>query len=416
MRKQRELIAEGKMSAELLQEPEKNKLLLASTAFYSFNHLWRRVQLFRGEILRPENAAKHPKVLIDNVNASETSVTMWNDDRAVLMFDYLDPPEGFMNMASIEESKLKMSDLKWRMEYCHFFPPDSEGFYRRSKIEESRKHCRFTIELRGKPAYNYVLGIDVARNSDNFAIAVGRIVGSSVEFVQMLTLNSKSFTEMHDLIRACLRKWNVVYVCMDTGGGGTALQDNLCDPRLCPEDQKLIWDSHDDEELQQEEGWHVLEMIKFSDDSIPTMAEQLRADLDHRRFLFPAQPSLVLTETTDPDGNALEDLERHYLDEIEATVEETTAIVAQATRTGRVHLGLPGEINSAMARTYESYGMRTPRKDRWVAIMLMNWAAHQSVRAKIDPKQEADAGMSLAGMLYGQQPAHIARSMIRMKR
>jgi hypothetical protein len=157
-------------------------------------------------------------------------------------------------------------------------------------------------------------------------------------------------------------------------------------------------------------------MIKFSDDSIPTMAEQLRADLDHRRFLFPAQPSLVLTEATDQDGNALEDLEKHYLDEIEMTVEETTAIVAQSTRTGRVHLGLPGEINSAMARTYESYGMRTPRKDRWVAIMLMNWAAHQATHTKIDQKEEADAGMSLASAIYGQQPAHIARSMMRMKR
>jgi len=300
---------------------------------------------------------------------------------------------------------------------CAYFPPDSEGFFRMSKIEASRAHKRFTIEPKGKPQFNYVMGVDVARNSDNFAIAIGRVMDDKIELVNVITLNSREFPVMHDKIRECIDKYKIIYICMDAGGGGTSLEDLLHDERMCPKHQKLIWDSITHEEFEGKEGWHILEMIKFSDDSIPKMAYQLQADIDHGRFLFPSAPSAIADiadQGFDNDGNSLDTLESMY-DEIEQCIEETTSIVAQSTRTGKVHLGLPGEIS----KTHASEGaalLKPPRKDRWTAIMLMNWAAHRKLR-QIETKKEEEPelapGMSMfTGMVYGAGlPTHVALRM-----
>lgn len=406
---QRRMIAKGLMREDELLKPPKNKLLLASTAFYRFNHLWDRVQIYKERI--QQDTHLNPKILVPNK-------VMWNDERALLMFDRFDPPEGFMDMQSIEENRLKMSDLKFAMEYMCYFPPDSHGFYRRSVIEKARGHNKFTVELEGSIVDNFVIGVDVARTSDNFAVAIGRLLSdNSVELVRVITLNNRTFTEMHDVIRECIDTYkNIMYMCMDTGGGGTSIQDNLMDSRMCPEGQKLIYDSINNPDYEDFEGWHWLEMIKFSDDSIPKMAYQLQADLDHDRFKFPSLPSTYLRKgTTDAFGNTLADLERHYV-EIEETIEETTSIVVQATRTGRMHLGLPGEISKAFGVAHtEKLGMRAPRKDRWTAIMLMNWAAFKVTReeqvAKVD---ELAGGFSMYNVMQSNSPVpthHILRQM-----
>lgn len=411
IKEQREAVMRGELLEEDIVEAPTNKMLLTSTAFYQFNHLWRRVKMFESEIMNPDNKDLDPQVMMPGE-------IMWNKNRAVVMFDYRDPPEGFMNMGSIMEMKKKMSDVKWKMEYCHYFPPDSEGFHRRSKIEAARGHNRYTVELSGNLQDNYVLGIDVARNSDNFAIAVCRVAGNTVELVATYTLNSREFPEMHDLIREIIRQYNVIYMCMDTGGGGTSLEDLLHDERMCPEDQELIWDSVSREEFKEKEGWHTLEMVKFSDDSIPKMAYQLQADIDHKRFLFPSEPSMIreIAENGfDDRGASIEDLEKAY-EEINETIEETTAIIAQSTRTGKTHLGLPGEI-SKNYQSEEANLYKPPRKDRWVAIMLANWAAHRRLRqmeVEDEKPDDPEFGFSLYGALQssGSIPTHVYRRRV----
>lgn len=380
MRKQRELIEKGLLKEEDLIRSASNKTLLTSTAFFRFNHLWKRVCLFEQEIKNPDNVHLNPQVLVDNYEGTKI---MWNDERALIMFDYKDPPEGFMNMESIKEAKLKMSEAKFKMEYCAYFPPDSEGFFRRSKIERARDHEVFTVENSGDPAYNYVLGIDVARKSDNFAIAIGKIVENKLHLVRVITLNSRSFSDMHDCIRDVLRDFNVVHICMDTGGGGTTLQDMLEDDRLVPAGQKPIFDSINDKDKEDMQGLHILDMVKFSDDSIPKMAHNMQAFLDHRRLLLPCVPARYykLTDNMSEErkrvvGDKIEELEEEYR-EINEFVEETTAIIASSTRTGKMHLGLPGEIVGNNAKKEIEDGLRPPRKDRWTAGMLCCWAFHR---------------------------------------
>lgn len=518
MKEQRRLIAAGKMKQSNMIDVKANKLLMASTAYYQFNHLYKRIQIFKREV--ESDDSKNPVIKVPDK-------IFWNDDRAVVMFTKDDPPEGFMNQKSIEEMRKKMSTSKFNMEYnCFatgtevvtpngavniedlnigdmvlthkgrfrpivkkssrlieneevvsyrqngfnksvivtrehpywtggddfepitdidtvrlvgvdtldvitpiskeyvqytgnvynleveednsysligatvhncFFPPDSQGFFRRSKIEDSRSACKFTVELFGDRASNYVLGVDVARKSDNFAIAIGKIDGSRLKLVRVLTLNSKSFPAMHDLLRKCLAEYNVIYMCMDAGGGGLALEDQLRDPRMCPPGQKLIYDAVNNEENYENPGLHILEMIKFSDDSIPVMCHQLQADLDHGRFLFPSQPSACPNDVLAASGSSLEELEEAY-NEIEQTIEETTSVVAQVTRTGRLHIGLPGEI-SASHKTSENDGFVAERKDRWTATMLANWAFYRSTRVEATVEPDLAIGFSLDSVI-----------------
>lgn len=384
MRRQRELIAEGKIKEANMIMPKTNKLLMASTAYYAFNHLYRRVQLFKQDV--ESSPEKHPVIKVPDK-------IYWNDDRAVLMFDKDDPPEGFMNQKSIDEMSKKLSKSKFDMEYYCFFPSDSQGFFKRSKIEDSKSSGQFTVELQGDPNFNYVLGVDVARKSDNFSIAIGKIDGSVLRLVRVITLNSKSFPAMHDLLRRVISEYKVVYICMDAGGGGTALEDQLKDPRMCPPGQKLIFDPGEDPDAIEQDGLHILKMIKFSDDNIPTMAHQLQADIDHNRFLFPSQPSICSQGVVEKNAFSLEQLEESYL-EIDQAVEETTSIVAQATRTGKLHLGLPGEISTAHKST-DQEGFTAARKDRWTSIMLMNWAHFLSVRTDFQFEPELATGFAL---------------------
>ncbi len=381
LKKQRELLRKGLITEEDMDTSPANKILMTTTGFYRFNHLWRTLLMFEEEIKSEVNQHLHPEIKVDN--GTNGTKIMWNDERAILMFTYQDPPSGFMNLASIREAKLKMSEYKFKMEYEAFFPPDSEGFFRRSKLEHARNHDIFTVEEEGLPGFNYVLGIDVARNSDNFAICVGKIVDNALHIVNVITLNNKSFSEMHDTIRRTMRAYNVIHICMDAGGGGTTLQDMLMDERLLGPGERLIWDSINNEEFRDKEGLHVLDMVKFSDDSIPQMAYQMASDLDHGRLLLPCLPSRkykIVDSMPEKSKGALSTalkLDEEAYQEIEALIDETTNIVASSTRTGRVHLGLPSEISRGDVPKDMADNKKAPRKDRWTACMLACWAWHR---------------------------------------
>lgn len=266
---------------------------------------------------------------------------------------------------------------------CAYFPPDSEGFFRRSKVEKARNHDLFTIEQHGEPGSNYVLGIDVARKSDNFAITVAKIAGEKLHVVNVITLNNKSFNDMHDLIRRVIRTYNVVHICMDTGGGGTTLQDMLEDERLLADGDRLIYDSINDNDKLGREGLHILDMVKFSDDSIPQMGFQMASDLDHGRLLLPCIPNRrhrLSDDLTEKEAEKISSVLRKDEDayqEIEHLIEETTSIIATSTRTGRIHLGLPSEVVGADSKKDFEDGMKAPRKDRWTSCMLAVWAWHR---------------------------------------
>ena len=66
---------------------------------------------------------------------------------------------------------------------CHncFFPPDSEGFFRRSLLDSVRARSDFGPIFEPRTGCLYTMGVDPARSDDNFAVAIFEIDPSAEE-------------------------------------------------------------------------------------------------------------------------------------------------------------------------------------------------------------------------------------------
>jgi len=254
MAKQREMLARGEIK-EIVQPPA-NKLILSSTAFYQWNHLWSRVckmmEQIHGEYKqrdrKGEDVSKY-RLLGAGLNANQIPHRVMSDGRLCLhAFTYLDPREGFMNMESIEQARAEMSDYMFRMEYESYFPPDSEGFFRRSLMDAARQHCEFGPVIDPRKGCLYTMGVDPARTSDNFAVAIFEIEPGlqDIRLVRVMSWNQKNFPLMASEIRRLIRHYGIKYFKMDAGGGGTTIRDLLAEP---PPGEKAILEDGFDEHL-----------------------------------------------------------------------------------------------------------------------------------------------------------------------
>jgi hypothetical protein len=359
---QEKLLAEGKI--DKIQGPEQNKIVFASTAYYQYNHFWDRVQGFQ-QILNDkiEQAAKlmaegkpvpeELRVICRGDSPNHGQVkhrVMMDNKRALIFFNFEDPPAGFMNQDSIEEARREMTDYMFRMEYCCYFPADSDGFFARSLLDKARNHREFSCHLEAKNKdLVYILGIDPARSGDNFAIAVYAVDISkrTISLVRMLTYNKKTFPDMHYEIRRLMKVYNVAEIGMDSGGGGRTIRDLMADKDCLPQGEDLIL-QRGFEEHKFKKGKHILELFEFSKyDLVHTSNHNLLSALQHGELKIAAPPPCG-KETLTP---ALELAD----EEIEQTLEEMQNIVVKVTPTGRMHWDTP---------------MKNQKKDRYSAALI----------------------------------------------
>lgn len=87
---------------------------------------------------------------------------MSDGKRGLCAFTCFDPSEGFIDMETIMEARREMSDYTWRMEYTAYFPPDSEGFFRRSILDRARAYSTFGPILLPRKGCLYAIGVDPA--------------------------------------------------------------------------------------------------------------------------------------------------------------------------------------------------------------------------------------------------------------
>lgn len=129
LQEQKRLLAEGKI--DKIKKLHQNKLVLTSTAYYQYNHLWKRVELFVRLLMEKVEKAKQfsergldiPEELKvelrgHDINNQIPYNVMKDNQRSLITCTYEDMPEGFMNMDSIEEAKIQMPRYQFLMEYC----------------------------------------------------------------------------------------------------------------------------------------------------------------------------------------------------------------------------------------------------------------------------------------------------------
>ena len=114
------------------------------------------------------------------------------------------------------------------------FPTDSDGFFKRIMISNATpgfndEKQSFSVEIQGDPNYEYVMGVDPARKTDNFSISILKLMpnGQGYRNVYCYSMNNKNWITSVRKLRELLKKFNIVRMAVDTGGGGYTVEDLL---------------------------------------------------------------------------------------------------------------------------------------------------------------------------------------------
>ncbi|MFO7295774.1 MAG: terminase family protein [Clostridia bacterium] len=309
---------------------KRNTLVLASTAYYQFNHLYERYLHFKEKV--DPNSDKYDPAY------------------SLLVFNVLDAPPGWVDWKVIKHEKETMPRLKWAMEFMSIFPPDSEGFYSASVIEGACKPYA-EVKLKGDRGKSYVMGIDPARHGDNFAVAIIEL-GEPNQLVYVNTLHRRTVQEQIAFIRRLCRTFNIVKIVMDQGGGGLHLKDGLAEPFTYYDEEQKKWVTEDpiidpdDEENKYKHGARILHVKQFGSKENTEANFQLRAALESQSIVIPA------IRPTDKQ-------EERIFDEIQLMKDEMMNVVHTPLQSGYFRFD-----------TVKS----TQKKDRYSAFLLANYA------------------------------------------
>lgn len=395
---------------EVLNTKMGNQAIISGTADYDFKHFasyWKRYKTIiesRGDKNKLEEIFKGE--VPENFN--------WKD-YSIIRIPYELIPKGFMDDKQVSRAKATIHTGIYNMEYAACFVKDSEGFFRRSLIENcvvsdgkpivhGDKKIIFDAVVQGNSSSQYVYGIDPASEQDNFSIVILEKQPDHNRIVYCWTTNRSNFKERqrtglvkeYDFYGFCARKirnlmkiFPCVRIGMDAQGGGVAIEEALHDPSKLEEGENLIWpiiDPNKSKETDDQAGLHILELVQFAKADWTAQANHgLRKDLEDKILLFPRFDNLTLGLALDAEGKDImaANLENLYdslsecILEIEELKNELTTIVMTQTSTGpnardrwdTPEVKLPGGKKGRL------------RKDRYSSLIIANMLARQMSRS-----------------------------------
>jgi hypothetical protein len=364
----KETDAMGKI--DKIKKLHNNKIVLSSTAYYQYNHLWQRVKGYIDIIMeKAEKAAKMRKAGLPippdlevelrghDLNNQIPFNIMKDENRALIAFNCEDMPDGFMNTESLEEAKREMPRYQYLMEYFGYFPPDSEGFFPMSLLDKSRKHgdftCEFSFDHNKEKDWITIMGCDPARSGDNFAISIFKVnlKTEKIRLIRILTYSKMTFPFMHLEIRRLRKLYDVSEIAIDSGGGGQTIRDLLADPKICPPGDDIIL-QRDFDEHRFKHGKRILRLVEFSRyEWLSDANNNLLLGLQNGMLQIAGEKG-SLKNASDFDETPDEEAARR---EIDKTIEEMQNIIVTRTQTGRMHWDTP---------------QKHQRKDRYSSVLI----------------------------------------------
>lgn len=349
--RQKELINRGLATKDDFAATGDNKVIMTSSAFYQFNHMYATKLAYEEAVRRGE------------------------DKFATHTVSFRDMPEGFLSEENIKNSKAKLSSLEFRMEYEAIWEADSSGVFKASLIEKCRRDSNHTVLLRGKAGAEYVLGVDPARASDAFALCLFE-VGHPYKLVGAWEYYQNVFPKMAQTIMEVCNDFNVVAIHMDAGagGGGLALKDLLAEEERWGASMRIL--DAEDEELEHHTGRHILYMFNPS--------PKTNAEAVHSTLSLMEKGGLHLPRRPQPKG---EDFER--LDEEEAVYETVETLLRQLmlievseSRSGVAHFDVPS-----------GGGHSAQKKDLYTAFVLAGRKAYEMAIADDNEGEMLEVGI-----------------------
>lgn len=376
---EREAIAKGLMSAADMSRDKGNQIIYSGTANFQFNHFYKLYSTHKAIIenkISGSSEEVNKRLNLDEEEALEEGYLDYRD-YAIIQIPYFGLPEAYMDEKQIAQAKVTMPRALFQMEYECVFPTDSDGFIKRSVINAAtpgHPFCggrAFGVEVVGQHGFEYVMGIDPARKTDNFAISILKLYPDTqtARNVYCFSMKGKSWPVAVRKIRELLARFNIVAIAMDAGGGGTAVMDLLQDEKMLEPGEVPIWEA-DNDDHRKFAGRHILEMVNFSPRWIGEANYGLVADLEHKRVLFPWRNSD--SDVLEFDANSISGEMDATWDEIDEQIKEMCMIVMTATKTGVEHFDTPDAPASSQGtlKTHQ-------RKDRYSAILLAAYAARK---------------------------------------
>jgi intein/homing endonuclease len=303
LEKQNRLIELGLATEDDFEEGTVNKMVMTSSGFYKFNHMWRRMKDYWRQMEEYGDKSKY----------------------AVWQVPHWELPMGFLDKNNILEAKRIMSDAEFRMEYEAAMISDSEGFFKASMLEMCTMDSGFTIELKGEPGAEYIVGIDPSQGGSASCGVVIIKIGKPSKVANVLELKLKTTQELTQVTQTLCEIYNVARIFMDKGGGGKAIMDLLeegyggYDPII----------DRTDKEKRNVKGRHILEMVNFNPAWISDANFTTLSMLENRSLLFPEAP-LSTADVLAEAYESIRDLKKQMLN-----------IIVTQTGAGALHFDTP---------------------------------------------------------------------------
>lgn len=323
-----------------------NQYHVSSTPYYKWNHMWPQY-IHHVEMCR-RFPHQYELVEFDYRDINETPVSR---KMPILPFS--------ISKHILEMQKADMTQEQYQMENMARFPDDTTTFFSSKLIDfaSPRKHPGpVEIEYSSSQNCSYYLGVDVARQVDNFAIAILKEENGRRKLVRVKSLNRATYPEMNEMLRKTFIEYpSIVQVAIGAGGGGYAIKDLLAEEWLDRETGKLhgkmLCVFGEDEKHDQMIGTRIIKLIDESGRLNNFVYTSLKRDMENQVFLFPSPRHYGL------DG--LSPREYEAVQEIIKTQEEFLKLQAIPMANGLLKFEPPNN--------------KKDRKDRATAVALANY-------------------------------------------
>ncbi len=297
------LIRLGLATEDDFEEKSVNKMIMTSSGYYKFNHMWRRMKDYWRQM---------------DSEGENSQYSVWQ-------VPHWDLPSGFLDENNIEEAKRVMSSLEYQMEYEAAMISDSEGFFKASLLESCTQDSGFSLEFRGDPTEQYILGVDPNQGGSASCGVVLIKTGPVNKIVGSYELKKNTTQGLTTAVQSFCEDFNIVRIFMDKGGGGKAVCDLLEEGYNGKE--PIIDRTNDDH--KHIEGKHILEMVNFNPSWIADANFATLSLLEDKRLLFPEVP----VSTLDAEAVAYET--------IKLLKSQMLSIIVTQTSSGLLHFDTP---------------------------------------------------------------------------
>lgn len=329
-----------------------NQYHVSSTPYYKWNHMWPQY------VHHIQMCIKHPEqyelVEFDYRDVNDTPVSR---KMPILPFS--------ISKHIIAMQRADMTDEQFQMENLARFPDDVSTFFSSRLIDfaSPRKHPGpVELEYSGNTNSTYYMGIDVARQVDNFAIAIIKEENARRKLIRVRSMNKATYPEMNEMIRRTLLDYpGITKIAIGAGGGGYAIKDLLAEDWFDRETGRsygkilCLWGEDEKHDLMT--GNRLVHLVNESGPLNNFIYTSLKRDMENQVFLFPSPRHYGL------DG--LSPREEEALQEIIKTQEEFLKLQAIPTAAGH--------------HKFEPPNQKKDRKDRATAVALCNYLMVESM-------------------------------------